>query len=194
MIRTKAKDTVADLIRAMNKSEYAPIRDRMQAVILRRRGKTLAVIGTALSRSQDWVKRWNDRFKAEGLTGLVDRAPPGAAPYLKVDDQRRFKERLTALAEDPNGLAVTRLSQVQALLKEEYGVAYSRSGAGALLARLGFKKLKPRPRHEKNVPEKMQRWVNEDLPLFCESLPVNTPRLKSKSGSKTKHVLDRKGG
>lgn len=187
-----AKDTVADLIRSLNKSEYAPIRERMQAVILRRQGKTLGAIGIALLRSQDWVKRWNDRFKSEGLAGLVDRAPPGAAPYLKADDQRHFKERLTAMADDPKGLAVTRLSQVQALLKEEYGVTYSRSGAGALLARLGFKKLRPRPRHEKNSPENMQQWVDEDLPFFCESWRVNTRNQKSKFGSKTKRVLDRK--
>ena len=194
MAHAKAKHTVADLIRSVNKREYAPIRERMQAVVLRRQGKTLAAVGMALSRSQDWVKRWNDRFKGEGLAGLVDRTPPGATPYLNVDDQRRFKKQLTDMAGDSKGLAVTRLSQVQALLKEEYGVTYSRSGAGALLTRLGFKKLRPRPQHEKNSPEKMQQWVDKDLPLFCESLRVNTRNQKSKSGSKTKRVLDRKGG
>ena len=134
----KAKDTVADLIRLLNKSEYSSIRERMQAVILRRQGKTLATIGAALSRSSDWVKRWNDRFKEGGIAGLGSRQPPGATPFLNADAQSQFKERITSIAGNANGLAITRLSDVQVIPKDEFGVEYSRSGAGALMARLGF--------------------------------------------------------
>jgi hypothetical protein len=54
-----------------------------------------------------------------------------------------------------------------------------------LLHRLGLSCLAPRPRHRKNDPEQMRKWV-EDAPLLSRTSPKRTPSKESRSGSRTK--------
>ena len=76
--------TVGDLRQLVSKRQYADIKDRLVAVIERRRGKSFRKIASSIGRSADFVKTWNDRFKKFGALGLLDKkAPP---PSMKLDE------------------------------------------------------------------------------------------------------------
>ena len=74
---------------------------------------------------------------------------------------------------------------VKVILKKEFGVKYSLPGVYALMHRLGLSCLKPRPKHRKNDPEKMQQWL-DNAPFLSKPSETNIPTKKSKSGSRTK--------
>ena len=52
----------------------------------------------------------------------------------------------------------------------------------ALMHRLGLSCLKPRPKHRKNDPEKMEQWL-DNAPFLSKPSETNTPTKKSRSGS-----------
>ncbi|MDF1598144.1 MAG: helix-turn-helix domain-containing protein, partial [Acidimicrobiia bacterium] len=56
---------------------------RRRAVDLYRQGWAAKAIGDELDRSREWVRKWVDRWKAEGDDGLVDRSRrPHHSPSL----------------------------------------------------------------------------------------------------------------
>jgi transposase len=139
----------------------------MRAVVLRRRGKTFSAIGDMLGRTASTVKQWNDRFKSEGFDGLRDRPGRGALSRLGREKEIEFRREIeNRLLEKDSSKLIQRLQQVQELLLEKFGVEYSRSGTQGLMHRLGFSKLRPRPKHEKNLLAAMEDWKDREFPLF----------------------------
>ena len=172
-------ETVGDLLRLVDRSEYAIIRDRMRSVILRRRGRTLAAIGAMLGRTEMWVKRWNDRFKSDGLAGLKNRSAPGGKSLLSAETEAKVARRIAELSGQ-----IRTITDVRLLLEREFFVRYSKSGAAGLLGRLGLVKLRPRPRHPESDPARQAEFVAKDLPLFVLRSTRRTLANESKFGMK----------
>jgi transposase len=167
--------TVGDLRQLVSKRQYADIKDRLVAVIERRRGKSFRKIASSIGRSADFVKTWNDRFKKFGALGLLDKkAPP---PSMKLDEIKRqkFKERVLAGPTSEDGVTVFRTADLIKILLEEFEVSYSSTAVNKMLKRLNIVRLRPRPVHEKNSPDTMKIWKEETLPFFFEA----NPRAKS---------------
>lgn len=181
-----ANCSVADLDRKSHWRQFAPLRDRMRAVVLRRQGNTFREIAACLNRSLDFVKRWNDRFKSDGAPGLSDRIVIRSKSRLTDDQRAQFRQRILSGPTADDGFSAFRRTDMQVILRKEFGVSYSLSAISKLLKRLDITRLRPRPRHEKNKPEQMQTWRAETLPLFCKPPSPNTLTNASKSGSKTK--------
>ena len=57
-----------------------------------------------------------------------------------------------------DGVCTLRGKDAVKILNKEFGVSYSLPGVYDLLHRLNLSCLKPRPRHEKNDPEKMEQF------------------------------------
>lgn len=89
-----------------------------------------------------------------------------------------FKARIQngPIASDPvssfNG------SYIKEILAKEFECNYSESGVYKLLARLGFSKIKPRPRHEKNDMKLMEKWKEEILPSAYKDTQAKNPGKK----------------
>lgn len=64
-----------------------------------------------------------------------------------------------------DGVCTLRGVDAKAILEKEFGVRYSLDGVYDLLHRLKLSCLVPRPRHRKNDPEAMRRWL-EEAPLL----------------------------
>ena len=93
---------------------------------------------------RDWVHRFNE----QGPAGLVDRKAPGA-------ERRLTPEQLAALAEivetgpDPatDGVVRWRRIDLQAVIRERFGVSYHERSVSRLLHELGFSHISARPQH-----------------------------------------------
>jgi hypothetical protein len=77
------------------------------------------------------------------------------------------------------------------VLRQEFAVVYSLTGAYDLLHRLGYEPLKPRPVNPKKNPEEQQAW-KQSAPLLSRGPSRRIPTSESKSGSRTNADSDKK--
>jgi transposase len=91
----------------------------------------------------DWVHRYN----AEGLKGLRNRAAPGAKPKLSPEQQREVAE-LVRQGPDlvEHGVVRWRRIDLSRVIEQRYGIKLAERSVGALLRRLGFRRISVRPR------------------------------------------------
>ena len=88
------------------------------------------------------------RFNGDGPAGLLDRWSGGPARRLS-DDQRR--ELATIVESGPevqtDGVVRWRRVDLQAVIKEHFGVDYGERWVSQILHDLGFSHMSARPRH-----------------------------------------------
>lgn len=160
--------TVGDLKVSLNHPSYSAVRDRMRAVILRRQGKSFRDIAKILARSLDFVKTWNDRFKAFGAPGLntLPRLNEHATRLLTPEHKAYLRERVSAGPKERDQVSVFTRSSIRDIVREELGVKCGLTTISSTLHSLGFRKVKPRPVHEKNCAVAMKQWLDVELPFF----------------------------
>lgn len=163
-------------------------RDRYRAILLALEGQDAPAIARTLSRSRGFVQRWVYVYRDHGLDAVTPKRQTGRPPNLPATQEGPFKERFLAEPTEADGVCTLRAKDAQHILQKEFGVEYTLPGVYDLLHRLGLSCLAPRPRHRKNDPEQMQRWM-EDAPLLSSESPKHTPPRRSRSGSKTKRGL-----
>jgi transposase len=94
------------------------------------------------------LRDWAHRYNAEGLAGLSDRPQPGPAPKLTPAQEAEVAELVRAgpsLAE--HGVIRWRRKDLAAVIERRFGVVLAERSVGAMLRRLGFRRLSTRPRH-----------------------------------------------
>ena len=85
------------------------------------------------------------RYNADGIEGLRDR-PKGHTPRALIPAQEQELEAL--VLQGPKGKLVRwRRVDLQAVIKERFGVDYHERTVGKVLRRLGFVRLSTRPVH-----------------------------------------------
>jgi transposase len=142
-------------------------RDRYRAVLLaaseRLEGDQIA---GRIGRSPRFVDEWVGRYRRNGLKALEPRRQPGRPPKLTIEQEQRLKARLDAgpTAAD-GGVCTLRGRDVVRILQQEFGVEHTLGSIYGVLDRIGYSCLKPRPRHEKNDPQAMQRF-KQDAPFL----------------------------
>jgi len=121
-------------------------RDRLQAAVLRKRGKMLEEIAKIMGRWASTIHRWLSRMEREGPEGRRDAKSPGRPRPLNAEQERTIEEDLDGTPRECgfergswNGRMVARR------VLERFGVPYSRRSAIRLAHRLGFSVRKPRP-------------------------------------------------
>ena len=148
-------------------------------------GKATGEIMDKLERSKNFVQRWVYLYWDQGLERVRPLKQTGQPPKLARDQERAFLDRLDS---DPH---ILRGVDIQKILSEQFGAAYSLNGAYELLHRLGYESLKPRPVNPKKKAEEEQAWKDSAPFLSGPSrLPARTKR--SNCGSKTSADSDRK--
>jgi len=93
---------------------------------------------------RDWVHRYNE----QGLSGLSNQMAPGATPRLsneQTQEVARWVREGPSLAE--HGVVRWRRIDLARLIQQRFGVHLAERSVGALLHRLGFRRLSARPRH-----------------------------------------------
>lgn len=67
---------------------------------------------------------------------------------------------------------------IRKILEEEFGILLSLSCVYLVLRRLELARIKPRPQHEKNDPEKIHQWLTKKLPDAYGQVIKNHPNKK----------------
>ena len=139
-------EELAALIRAEPRAKVAR---RLVAVRLALLGHGAAAIGGQVLLSERQVRTWIGRYNRGGAEALADRPGRGRKGPLSAEQQGRLRERLRAGATPADGVCSLRGRDVRAILEREFGVLRSLDAVYALMHRLGFEPLRPRPRHPK---------------------------------------------
>lgn len=127
------------------------------ALVLEGVDRTTAARSSGMDRQtlRDWVHRYN----AEGLGGFFDRLGKGAKPRLSSKQQAQFVAWVEA-GPDPvkDGVVRWRCADLQARIKEEFGVKLHERTIGKYLSKHGFRRLSVRPEHPKTDPAAQQAF------------------------------------
>jgi transposase len=155
------------------------------ALVLEGRKRTEAAEQCGMDRQtlRDWVHRYNEF----GLGGLSDRLPPGAKPRLSPAQEAEVAALVRAgpiFAE--HGVVRWRRIDLARVIQTRFGVTLAARSVGALLRRLGFRRLSARPRHPGH-DEAAQQAHKKTLPIW---LPPHSPSTRaanrSNCGGRTK--------
>lgn len=175
-----------DELRGLARAERdAAMRIRVQAIVLAKQGRTAEEIAATLGVSRRPVQEWVRRYNQSGVDGLRRRPGQGRREKLSPAQRKRFVARIESAAQPTDGVCTLRGRDFQRILKEEFGQLYRLSGVYALLHRLGYSCLMPRPRHLKADPAAQEEFKKKSRARSKRSAkPI--PTKVWRSGSRTK--------
>jgi transposase len=139
----------------------------MQAWHLNRRGWRQRDIAVALSASAGAVSRWLATARARGTDALRSRPIPGRPARLTAA-QRRLVPELLWHGPEAYGFRgdVWTCARVAHVLKEEWGIAYSKSQVSRLLKGLGWTPQVPITRARQRDEAAIERWRAASWPAL----------------------------
>jgi transposase len=190
---TRNDYTAADLRREATRTKDADAARRMLALVLvmdgRSRGEAAASCGMDRQTLRDWVHRYN----SEGLDGLSDRSAPGRQSRLSRGQEAEVAE---LVRKGPNiaehGVVRWRRADLARVIKQRFGVTLAERSVGALLHRLGFRRISVRPRPPRQEAA-AQETHKKTLRIWLQPAFRNTHAAsRSKSGGRTKRASDSK--
>jgi transposase len=155
---------VAEFNRRIKIERNSLQRDKYRAVTLALEGRQAPAIAKVLGRSRRAVQDWVYAYRDGGIDELLPGKSTGQPTKLPRNQEARFRTRLEAGPTQADGVCTLRGKDVVRILESEFQVSYTLDGAYALLHRLGYSCLTPRPRHEKNDPAVVQKF--KDLSPF----------------------------
>jgi transposase len=183
----QTKDELAAMIRG---EKDARVATRLRAVLLALKGRTHREISDDLAVSPRSVQSWVERYNASGAKGgvdaLRDRPRPGQPKRLTPDEEHTLVAWLEKGPDlERDGVVAWRGPTLVDKIHAHFGKRFSLSGAYALLHRLGFEPLRPRPIHRK-ADRAAQEEFRKAAPLFWSRSAATTPGRSSRSGSRTR--------
>ena len=149
------------------KERNAKQRDRWRSVSLALQGWETLRIAETTGRSRAFVQRWAYAYRDGGLEVIQPAKGSGRPTKLPRAQHHAFKERMLAGPQPQEEVCTLRGADARRVLEMEFGVRYTLNGVYDLLHRLNLSCLSPRPRHRKNDPQALAKWV-QSAPLLSK--------------------------
>jgi len=163
-----SKTEKKQLAHMLKHQKFSRIHDRIRVVLWGIAGETAHAIAVRLGRDIRWVQIWSARFRDEGIKGLFDRPKPGVPQKLPSECHEKFIARIKEGPLPVDEVSILHGKEIQRILRDEFHCEYSVAGVYALLHRLRFSWITPRPVHEKNDAEVMRAWLGENPKILAE--------------------------
>ena len=176
MPRKALRGSIDKLRNIATQKRFLPIKDRMEAVILRKSHYSFEDIGHALGYSKKWAIKWNQRYASLGVEGLFDDERSGRPSLLSQVNEAKFVARIQNGPQENDGVSVFTANSIQRILQDEFNVTCSYKSIYSILHRLKFSRVRPRPQHEKFDKLKVEHWKTAILPSFYEKVATKNPR------------------
>jgi transposase len=164
----RADLTVTGLRQAAAWSDDANAARRMLGLALVLEGYTRGEAARLCGMDRQTLRDWVIRYNAEGVAGLSDRTSPGPKPRLTPEQEEAVAELVRKgpdLAKD--GVVRWRRVDLAGVIKTRFNVTLAERSVGAMLRRLGFRRLSVRPRHPQQDPA-AQETHKKTLPIWSK--------------------------
>jgi transposase len=145
-------------------------RDRYRVVLIAGQGLgeepevDRETIAETVGRSRQFVDEWVGRYRRGGLGALAPKRRPGAVPKLTPDQRQELCAMVEAGPAPEEGIAAYNGPILREKIKERFGVLYSLPGLYALLHRLEYNDLMPRPHHPDTDPAALEAFKKKTCP------------------------------
>ena len=135
---------------------------RFQAWDLSQKGWKQKVIAEALGVTEGAVSQWLKQAREDGVESLRHRKGGGPKPRLQSQQIEQLPKLLSQGAESYGfrGEVWTR-ARVREVIKREFGVQFSLSHIGRLLAQIGWSRQKPMKRASQRDEGAIEHWRTE---------------------------------
>ena len=186
---TRGELDAAGLRREASLSKDGPAARRMLALVLVLEGRPRTEAASTCGMDRQTLRDWVHRYNAEGLEGLLDRRPPGAPPRLNAEQQAQVAEWVGQgpdLAE--HGVVRWRRADLARVIEQRFGVKLAERSVGALLERLGFRRLSVRPVHPRADAQAQATHKKTSPNRSQPSSRSRTATSPSSSGGRTRPV------
>lgn len=151
-VAERARGDRKRLGKMISKEGNAKQRDRLRAVTMALDGRGKLAIVQALGRSKSFVEDWVYAYRDGGIEAIRPIKQTGRPTLLSKEREAAFLERVDAGPREDDGVCTLRGADLRRILHAEYDAPYSERGVYALMKRVGYSSLKPRPIHEKHDP------------------------------------------
>lgn len=149
-------------------------RDRLRSVAMALDGDEKAWICEEIGRSKSFVEDWVYAYRDGGIEAVKPRKPTGRRSILPKDREREFLDLVDAGPTPEDRVCTLRGVELKRILSEKFKADYSERGVYALMKRLRYSSLKPRPIHEKHDPAKAPQF-KESAPFLSAKKRTNIP-------------------
>lgn len=187
---TRLDLSAAELRRLAKKEKNPLIVRRILGIALVLEGLDRASAAAACGMDRQTLCVWVHRYNADGVAGLRERRTSGRKPKLDAAQRQAFAALVEA-GPDPKLHKVVRWRCVdlQAELKERFGVEVHERTVGKFLAELGYRRLSVRPQHPEADPAAEEAFKKTSPRLWLRRSPQKPAASLSKSGFKMKPAL-----
>jgi len=144
-MKVKGSHTEQELQKLVDREKRADLACRYRIVLLAKQGFNAPEISTLTGLSRRSVQFWVARYNSEGHDGLKNKTGRGRKPVLTPEEEAKLCERLDAQPKVADGVCTLRGKDVQRILETEFGHVRSLNAVYALLHKLGYSSLVPRP-------------------------------------------------
>jgi putative transposase len=182
---TRDDFTAVALREAAARSNDADAARRMLALALVLEGYNRGEAGKLCGMDRQTLRDWVLRYNAEGVAGLCNRIAAGPKPRLTAEQEALVAEMVRQgpdLATD--GVVRWRRVDLARVIKTRFNVTLAERSVGAMLRRLGFRRLSVRPRHPKQEPA-AQEAHKKTSPIWSRPQSPSMPaKNRSNSGGR----------
>lgn len=184
---TRMEHSAAGLRAAAKRTDDADAARRMLAIALVLEGKSRTEAARACGMDRQILCDWVHRYNAAGVGGLHNKTAPGAKPRLSPERKSEVAE-LVRQGPDlaKHGVTRWRRSDLASEIEKRFGIKLAERTVGALLCKLGFRRLSVRPRCPKQDAASQQAH-KKTLPIWLRPQSQSMPSAsRSNSGGRMK--------
>ncbi|KIC72989.1 Transposase-like protein [Neochlamydia sp. EPS4] len=151
--------TIKELNALSKKKASASYSLKLRAVAMAMEGESASQIGKTLGYCTSAIQKWIRRYNHHGLEGLIDRRPiiTGRKRALTPEQEKAFLTRVEKGPEPCELLKVYHLSDLQFILKEEFGKKLTLPGVWGILRRFSYPPLTLRLQRYKANPKEQKK-------------------------------------
>jgi transposase len=146
-MHVKEHESLEQLRQLAKGQQRAREQRRFQGIVLARQGKTAPQIAEALGCARRPAQQWVERYNKGGVAALAEGKRSGRPPRLSGDQETAFRLRLDQGPLPEDKTCALHGKDIQSILEKEFKVILKLSAVYALLHRLNYSRLCPRPRH-----------------------------------------------
>jgi transposase len=160
---------------ALEKQERdAYLAKRIRTIILAINGFTVGDIVLSLGVPYRTVQSWVECYNKDGSKMFKERRGGDRRETLTEEQKAELKKRIDDGPKTEDGVCTLRGVDMQRILAQEFGVWRKLPSIYAILHKLGYSCLRPRPRHRKAAPEAQAKFI-EQLPEALASVAASHP-------------------
>jgi transposase len=188
-IHPHSEQDLSELRQRIRWAKNATQRDRYRAVLLALQGHEASQIAEQVARSRRFVQTGAYRYRDGGLAALQERPRSGKPPRLSSAQRHQLMERIESGPLPLDGVCTLRGRDLPRILRQEFSQPYSLDGVYVLRHNLGYSALRPRPRHARNDPQAMIRWVRRAPTVNTAWMTAFLPLISNQAESDEHLVL-----